>query len=285
MGIIDTFSDRNERDAADELDQGYKKGYRGAKKDLGKGFRGLKKDYAAALNKINAGEDRAAGYLTEGRDQGNAALIAGRDAGLAEYEPYATAGAAGSAMYTDAIGLGGEGGNARAVDAFRAGPGYDFRISQGMEVLQRLNASKGRLDSGNTMIDAMRFAGGEADQEYGTWLDRLMGQQEMGVNVAGAKAGLYAGTGGAISGNYMGTGGALGGNAMDAATKGAAIKTGLGDVKMGYGEKLADLGYATRLGRAGVEAGYLAGKDQSGANAIGAITGGASLGAKLLGAG
>jgi len=284
MGILDLLSDNNEKQAAGVVDKGYKKGYKGAKKDLNKGFRGLQKNYAAALDQISGGEDRAAGYLTEGRDQGNAALIAGRDAGLAAYEPYAAAGAAGSAMYTNALGLNGAGGNATAVNAFQTGPGYDFEMDQGMQALQRLNASKGRLDSGNTMIDAMGFAGGLANREYGNWLTRLQGQQELGANVAGAQAGLYAGTGEALSGNYMNTGGALSGNATQAGTQRAAVKTGLGDVKMGLGEKRADLGYATRLGRAGVEGAYLAGKDQSGANALGAVTGAASLGARLLGA-
>jgi len=284
MGILDFLSDKNERDAADTVKQGYKKGFKGAKKAVNKGFRGLQRNYADALDRISTGEDEAAGFLTEGRDQGNAALIAGRDAGLAAYAPYAAAGQAGSAMYTNALGLNGAGGNETAVNAFQTGPGYDFAMDQGMQGLQRLNASRGRLDSGNTMIDAMTYGQGLANQEYGNWLNRLQGQQDMGVNVAGNMANLHAGTGAALSGNYTGTGAALGGNAMTAGAQGGAIKTGLGDVKMGIGEKMADLTYATRLGKAGIEGAFLAGKDQSGANAVGTILGGASLGAKLLGA-
>lgn len=263
MGLVDLFSDGNEEQAAGVVDKGYKKGYKSAKKELRKGFKGLKKDYAAALNQISTSADTARGDVT-----------AGRDAGLATFQPYAETGAAGSTMYNNGLGLNGEAGNTAAVDTFRTSPGYDFRMDEGLTALDRRAASRGMLASGNNSIDTLTYAGGLADQEYGTWLDRLKGQQDMGVGVAGAQAGLYSGAGGQLADIATGAG-----------TKNAAIKTGRGDVRMGYGEKLADLGYATRLGRAGVEAGYLAGKDQSGANAVGTILGGASLGAKLLGGG
>lgn len=261
MGLVDLFSDNNEQQAAGVVDKGYKKGYKNAKKDLGKGFRGLKKDYAKALNDINTSANTARADVT-----------AGRDAGLAAFQPYADAGAAGSAMYNNGLGLNGSAGNTAAVDAFQVGPGYQFAMDQGLTALDRRAASRGMLASGNNSIDTINYSQGLANQEYGSWLDRLKGQQDMGVGVAGAQAGLYSGTGGQLADIATGAG-----------TKAAAIKTGRGDVRMGYGEKLADLGYATRLGRAGVEAGYLAGKDQTGANAVGTIIGGASLGAKLLG--
>jgi hypothetical protein len=263
MGLIDVFSDGNEKDAAKRVDKGYKKGFRAAKGNLDRGFKGLDKSYSQALNQISRGANQGADYITEGRDNA-----------IGEFAPYADAAAPAAGLYSDAIGLNGESGNARAVDAFQTGPGYDFRMDQGMQALQRLNASRGRLDSGNTMIDAMGFAGGLADQEYGTWLDRLSRQQEFGAGIAGQRAGIMTGAGAD-----------LGDLAEASGTRRAAVKTGLGDVKMGLGEKKADLSYATRLGRAGVEAGYLAGKDQSGMNAISTVLGGASLGAKLLGAG
>lgn len=263
MGLVDVFSDNNEKQAAGVVDKGYKRGFKDAKKALKGGFQGLQKSYAQGLDQISRGENRATRYITSGRD-----------AALAELDPYATAAAPAAGLYSDAIGLNGGAGNDRAVAAFQTGPGYQFQMDQGMQALQRLNASRGRLDSGNTMIDAMGFAGGLANQEYGNWLDRLQGQQEFGAGIAGGRAGIYTGTGSE-----------LGSMAEGAGTRRAAIKTGLGDVRYGTGEKLADLSYATRLGRAGVQGAYLAGKDQSGMNGIGAVMGGASLGARLLGAG
>ena len=263
MGIIDTFSDRNEEAAAGVIDQGFKQGERKSRRELRRGFKGLKRDYAAALDKLG----KTAG-------QAGDAITAGRDSALAAYDPYvaATSGAAG--LYSDAIGLGGAAGNARAVDAFQAGPGYQFQMDQGMQALQRLNASRGRLDSGNTMIDAMGFAGGLANQEYGNWLNRVGGQQELGANIAGSRAGIYSDAGTNLAGIRERLG-----------TRQAAVKTGLGDVKYGYGEKLGDLAYATRLGRAGAKAGYLMGKDTSGLNVIGALGGVVHGGIGATGAG
>lgn len=145
--------------------------------------------------------------------------------------------------YADALGLNGDEGNTRAVDTFHTSPGYDFRLDEGLKAIDRTAASRGMLGSGNTAIDTLKYAGDLADNEYGGWMDRLEG---------------------------------LG-------TKQAAIDTGLGDARYGYKSHIGDLGYATKLGMAGVKANYLRGKDQSGANAVGAITGVASLGSKLLG--
>lgn len=241
MGIVDLFSDGNEKQAANVVDKGYKKGFRDAKKSLNKGMGGLQKDYAKALDTIGTGADTATGYL----------------------QPYADAAAPAAGMYSDALGLNGAGGNARAVGAFQVGPGYQFAMDQGLNSLDRRAASRGMLASGNNSIDTINYSQGLANQEYGGWLDRLNGQQQFGAGVAGQ----------------------MGGIATNAATQQAAVRTGLGDVKMGLGERKADLAYATRLGRAGVQGDYLAGKDGSAMNAIGAVTGGASVGARLLGAG
>jgi hypothetical protein len=241
MALGDLFSDSNEKQAANTVDKGYKKGYKTAKKELGKGFKGLKNDYAKAMDSIATGADTSLGY----------------------YDGFQPGIDAASGLYSDAIGVNGAAGNARAEGAFTVSPGYEFQVNQGLDALDRRAASRGMLASGNNSIDTINYSQGVANQEYGNWLNRLAGQQELGVGIAGAQAGITTG----------------------AATQNAAIRTGLGDVKMGLGERKADLGYATRLGRAGVEADYLAGKDGTGANIVGAVTGGASLGAKLLGAG
>jgi hypothetical protein len=349
MGLLDLFSDSNERAAAHTVKKGYEKGYKGAKKDLQSGFKGLKKDYNAALDDITGGQavadrrligaqDSATGAINTGLNQSTGAITTGRDAGLAALgtglnqstqavtdarnaalvglNPYTRAGERGSSMLQNALGLKGAEGNAAAVNAYQTAPGYEWQMDQGMQALQRLNASRGRLDSGNTMIDAMTYSQGLADQDYGTWLDRLTGQQSLGYNAATQKAGiytgagnslanlytgygqnaadintgassnlanLYSGAGSSLAGIYTGTGSQLSGNAMQGATQNAAIHTGLGDVKMGYGQNLADLGYATRLGMAGVEGQYLAGKDQSAMNGIGAVTGTINAGVKAGG--
>lgn len=278
MGILDTFSDRNEEQAAGALRKGFRKGYKSATEELGKGFKGLKGYYQAAAKDINQSTKAATGEIT-----------AGRDAALGEFDPYVAATSGAPQLYSDALGLGGAEGTGRAQEAFQVSPGYDFAMEQGLTGIDRRAASRGMLGSGNTSIDTINYAQGLANQEYGSWLDRLRGQQEFGANIAGERAGLYTGAAGETAG-LLERGG----------TRTAAIKTGLGDVRYDLGEKKADLGYSTRLGLAATKSNYLAGKDQSGLNVIGAVTGigtgavnaagggttgNGSLGSRLLGTG
>ena len=171
-------------------------------------------------------------------------------AALGEFAPYTAGGAGAAALYGDAIGLGGADGNARAVGAFRTSPGYDFMVGQGLDALDRRAASRGMLASGNNQIDTMRFMGGVADQEYSDWLDRLDAEQKFGADVAGQRAG---------------------------------IRTDMGSSIAGIRTKQGGLAYDTAVEKAKARAGYQVGKDQTAANTWGAVTGGASLGAQLLG--
>jgi hypothetical protein len=55
------------------------------------------------------------------------------------------------------------------------GPGYDFAVSEATNAAARKAASLGIAGSGNT-LDAIRDrAQGFANQEYGSYLDRLAG--------------------------------------------------------------------------------------------------------------
>ena len=177
------------------------------------------------------------------------------------YDPYvrATSGAAGS--YADAIGLGGAAGRDRAEAAFRTSPGYTFQVNQGLDAIDRRAASRGMLASGNTSIDTLQFAGGLADQEYGDYLNRLDAQSRFGADIAGATGDLAMRRGGATAG----------------------IRTDLGGRMLDTKSKLAGLRYETEIGKAGAKSDFYKGKDATGANIFGGITGGLSLGARLMG--
>lgn len=91
-------------------------------------------------------------------------------------------------MYSDALGLGGAGGNARATEAFQTGPGFDFARDQGIQAIDRSNAARGSFQSGGAQADVMGYATGLANQEYGGWLNRLMGASNTALS--GTTAGL-----------------------------------------------------------------------------------------------
>lgn len=199
------------------------------------------------------------GGLNRGRRQAQGRLNVGerdlrQNYGAADqyFQPYAETFGRGSKLYADALGLYGDEGSSAARDAFHTGPGYDFAVNEALKGVLRNSSATGSLASGNT-LSALQDRGNQlANQEYGGWLDRLSGYDAKGVGVAGARAG---------------------------------IKTGLGDRLLGLAGDRAGIDWAAETGIGQARGQYELGKDQTGANIFGAISGGLSLGAKLLGLG
>ncbi len=76
-----------------------------------------------------------------------------------------------------------------------ATPGYQFRMNQGMQALERTAAAKGNLLSGNTLAAAQEFGQGLASQEYNNRINQL--QQTVATQAPGInqQAGLLQGAG------------------------------------------------------------------------------------------
>jgi hypothetical protein len=120
---------------------------------------------------------------------------------------YLDLGKLGAGLYSDAMGLNGAEGIARAQDSFRAAPGYQFALDQGLDAVARKGSAMGRLDSGNTDLDLMRYATGYADQAWGNWMNGLSGYNNMygagvGNDVAARGLGLDFESG--LASSYMG---------------------------------------------------------------------------------
>lgn len=195
-------------------------------------------------------------YAVMGANIGNMYLDQGTDALTKQYgqaqqyfDPLASTYNKGSQTYADALGINGSEGNARATSAFQAGPGYEFSLNQGLDNLDRRAASRGMLGSGNTSADAINYATGVANQEYGSWLDRLGGYNPLALQTAGAQAGLT---------------------------------TGIGDAQ--YATGVSKAGILNNLGTNTASA-QMQGAAQDSRATQDLISGGLSLGAKLLGFG
>lgn len=229
MSLSDLFSSGNEEDAMQALVAAAMTGNEEARQLLMKGWKGQKKWGKKALNAI---QDWKLDYYDQGTQQG-----------------YGT--------YLDALGINGPDGSARAQDAFQTGPGYDFALNQGLDALDRRAAGRGMLDSGNTNLDTIKYAQGMANQEYGSWLDRL-------TNFQGAASGQQSRNQAAQQdvGNYY---------------------MGMGDRYGGLYSKLADNKQNMWNQVGGAYADYQNSKDATGANILGAITGGVNLAGKLFG--
>lgn len=136
------------------------------------------------------------GYL----DDGKKGALDSLTSAIASYDPVRALAAkynAGGDMLLNALGLNGAGGNAAAVNAFQSSPGYDFKVNSALDALDRRAASRGMLASGNTTNDTLATVTGLADQDYGSWLDRLSGLTTLGANetnigAAGAASGYSA---------------------------------------------------------------------------------------------
>lgn len=75
-------------------------------------------------------------------------------------------------------------------DAFRNSTGYNFRLNEGQRAITNNAAVRGMLNSGATLKGLTRFGQGIASDEFGNYLNTLLGQQSLGANAASAQAGV-----------------------------------------------------------------------------------------------
>lgn len=118
---------------------------------------------------INQGEAKSADYLTQAAGQ---------------FQPWQNTGTQANTMVANALGLNGAEGNAAATSAFQTSPGYDFNLNQQLQAAERGASAGGMLASGNLLTALQDRASGVANQEYGSWLDRLIGQSGQGLDAA-----------------------------------------------------------------------------------------------------
>lgn len=102
---------------------------------------------------------------------------------------------------------------------FQSAPGYQFRMDQGQQALERSAAARGGLLSGAALKDTARFSQGLASQDYQAAFDRfqtnrtnkmnpllsLAGSAQTASGALGAAGQNYAGTASATLGNYGST--------------------------------------------------------------------------------
>lgn len=139
-----------------------------------------------AMNRLSGGEDEARGDISDYYRKG-----------LAFGAPYRAAGTQALQAYQGTLGLGGAGGRASALESFRASPGYQYALQQGLQGVQRGEAAHGLRGSGAEQRALLRESQGLASQDYGQYQQRLAGLAGMGAGAAqqGAQAAYGAGRG------------------------------------------------------------------------------------------
>ena len=132
----------------------------------------------------------ATNVLDQARKDASGAIMSGVDA----YTPLAALGQrynAAGGLALDALGVNGADGNARAVAAYHASPGYQFATSQALDAATRAGNAMGA--TGNTIDEVTRRAAGYADQDYGNWLNNLGGYSQQGLSATSGAATGQAG--------------------------------------------------------------------------------------------
>lgn len=205
---------------------------------------------SAAAGAQTAGIQNGIGQLNTAFGQGRGSLNTNYSAGLQPYlQNYGQAQQGGTA-YGNALGLNGASGNAAATQAFQNNPGYNFQLQQGENAVLANQAATGQLASGKTNIDLNNYAQGQANQGWNQYVQNLQPYLNQENNAASGIGGLYSGLGNQLNSNFMNQG-----NAQYGA-----------DTSIGNAQANAQLGNLT-----------------ASQNGLGAIVGGAGLGAQLFG--
>lgn len=191
--------------AGNRITQGYGAAMETARQYGDKSLYALTQGRDAGLAAVNQGATNSLGALYSGQGQGVSALNQG-------YERYSQ----GMTPYT---GLGTSAVNglqslmANPGQAIQSDPGYQWRLKQGQQALERSAAARGMTASGAQMKALQDYGQGAASQEYGNIFNRYSQLAGMGQNAAGNLgvaatqtganlANLYAGTGRAASDVY-----------------------------------------------------------------------------------
>lgn len=204
---------------------------------------------AAAKNTALLQANQTAGTNT--LQQGQTSALGSLDAAAGAYQPLAAKYGAATTLGLDALGVNGAAGNTAAVDAFHAGPGYNYAVDQSLEGVNRKAAATGVLAGGNTLAALSDRAGSMADQEYNNWVTNLNGYVSPELQAAGGianadtnKAGVYTGTANSIANLGTNTTNGITGQNTQAAN---AEMAGSGNL-WGLGLNLAKLGVGAATG-------------------------------------
>lgn len=74
------------------------------------------------------------------------------------------------------------------IEKLRNTPGYKFREQQGTQAMERSQAARGTLQSGNALAEAQQFGQGLADQTYGQHMGLLSGLAGLNMGAVGQQA-------------------------------------------------------------------------------------------------
>jgi len=139
-----------------------------------------------------------------GQDEAKKKLLKANQASQAVMQPYVQSGADANARLSSLLGLGGNSSQQSISDALTSTPGYQFRLNQGQQALERSQAARGGLFSGRALKASQEYGQGLAEQEYQNAVNNLSQQSGQGLNASGAMSNLYSDAGGVGAASAIG---------------------------------------------------------------------------------
>ncbi len=150
------------------------------------------------------------------------------DQSRADLAPWRTTGGGALELLSRFYGLGGQ---APDQTAFTTSPGYQFRMNQGIQGIDRGAAARGLLHSGAAVKAEQNFGQGLASQEVGNWTNTLLGISGAGQQATNTTTAAGQNAANNITQAYGQAGNA---RASSYANTGSAINSGINNVLFSY---------------------------------------------------
>jgi hypothetical protein len=176
----------------------------------------LGKDSAKAATQLG---QRNSEEINAGYGQADQYAGQGYAASQARFQPYAEQGQRGNEAYGNAIGLNGQQAQQGAYQQFQNDPFLAYaRQNSGNEInsIFKRYGAQGMANSGAAGLAVSRAAGERATSDVNSWMNRLMGAGQQGVQIAGQQAGIDQNYYGGMSDRAVGRSNALVGNDTNA---------------------------------------------------------------------
>lgn len=148
-----------------------------------------------AINQLNASKSEGLGYLAPYNESGKLGL--GPLTGLLTGNQYDPKTGESTALTPE-----------QRLNLFQSSPGYQFQLSEGQKAIQNSQAARGNLLSGGAVKELQQYGQGLASQDYGNYINQLMGLTNIGQNAANSSANTAIGAGTQIANTMQDAGNA-----------------------------------------------------------------------------
>lgn len=204
------------------------------------------------------GRDIAGGYLGAARTDVTGGALGGIGALNRDYlAPLQMT----QQQLADVTGANGQAGYDRAMQQFHTSPGYNFRLTQGLDAIARNANAAGMLASGNQMQESQRFGEGLAAEDYNNWLKTITQRENLYAPITSREFDLYSQLGQNLGSLDVNTGAFYNQSLIDQANRNASL--GMGQ----YGQEIGLAGiFGPALASTNLAVG--AAQQQAGANTV-----------------